>query len=295
MRFTGSHLLLLLIAVIWGSGFVAQVRGMDHLGPYSFNMARFALAALSLIPLWWFTRHTMQSDQRALLWGGIITGSALFAGFTFQQLGLRYTTAGNTGFITSMYIVIVPLIGLVFGQRTRLLTWVGISLAVIGLYILSIKDDLSIGLGDGLVLIGAVFWALHVLLMGYFSNKVEAVGFSIVQFMTAAVLGSFFAFGFEQPNLADFQLSWIPLVYAGVISSGIAFTLQLIAQRNVSSSVAALILSLEAVFAVIAGVLFLNETLTFKALLGCSFMLAGIMISQWPTAADKSQGATGDH
>lgn len=290
MRFTGSHFLLLLIAVIWGSGFVAQVRGMDHLGPYSFNMARFALAALSLVPLWWFTRHTMQSDQRALLWGGIITGSALFAGFTFQQLGLRYTTAGNTGFITSMYIVIVPLIGLIFGQSTRLLTWIGISLAVVGLYILSINDDFSIGLGDGLVLIGAVFWAIHVLLMGYFSTKVEAVGFSIIQFITAAVLGTFFAFGFEEPTWHNLQLSWFPLVYAGVISSGIAFTLQLIAQRNVSSSVAALILSMEAVFAVIAGVLFLNETLTLKALLGCSFMLVGIMISQWPTAAEKSQG-----
>lgn len=287
MRLSPSHFLLLFVAAIWGSGFVAQVRGMDHLGPHSFNMARFALAALSLVPLWWFTRKKSTSSTKTLVLGGLITGTFLFAGFTMQQLGLQHTTAGNAGFITSMYIVLVPIIALVLGQKTRLLTWLGIGLAVIGLYVLSVKDDLSIGLGDGLVLIGAIFWAGHVLLMDHFSDKVEAVGFSIVQFVIAAVLASIMVLLFETPSLQDFQLSWFPLLYAGIISSGVAFTLQLIGQRGVSASVAALILSLEAVFAVIAGVVFLQESVGTKELIGCSFMLAGIMMSQWPVPATR--------
>lgn len=290
LRFTPAHLLLILIAAIWGSGFVAQRVGMETLGPYSFNAARFVLASLSLWPIWWYLRHRQgdtairrETYGRNFWWGGVLAGSVLFAGFSFQQVGLQYTTAGNAGFITSIYIVIVPLLGLTLGQATRRKTWLGITLAVVGLYKLSVGPNFHINKGDFLEFIGAFFWAMHVVTLGWLAQRLrDLVGLSVWQFVVAAIWAILAAFLLETQTPADFMAATIPLLYSGFVVSGLAFTLQLIAQRTVSASVAALILSFEAVFALLAGWLFLHETIGKKELIGCSLMLAGILISQWP-------------
>ena len=288
-HFSSAHFILVLISAIWGSGFVAQRLGLDSLGPFSFNAGRFVLATLALLPIWWWMhRRTLASTatpkNSKLFWlGSALAGSIMFIGFSFQQMGLQYTTAGNAGFITSMYIVIVPLLGLFIGQRTRLLTWAGIGLAVIGLYALSVGPDFQINYGDGLEFIGAFFWAGHVITLGWLSRRIsDVVGVSVVQFAIAALWSILAAALFEQPSWAAYQAAIGPLLYSGVIASSLCFTLQIMAQRTVDASVAALILSGEAVFALLVGWLFLNEAVTSKQLIGCSLMLAGILISQWP-------------
>ncbi|WP_210395883.1 DMT family transporter [Motiliproteus sediminis] len=277
-----SHLMLFAVAAIWGFAFVAQSAGMDHLGPHSFNAARLALGALSLVPLWLLMGKRRQPGGRPLWLGGALAGSIMFGGFACQQMGLVDTTAGNAGFITGMYIVMVPLVGFVLGQRPRPHTWAGVALAVAGLYSLSIGPDFSINRGDLQVLIGALFWTAHVLVIGWLSPKVDAISLAIWQFVVASLWATAIALWLETPQLGDFGNAWLSLVYAGVASSGIAFTLQIIAQRKVEPSITALILSLEAVFAVIGGWLLLGESLGSRELTGCALMLAGMLISQWP-------------
>lgn len=286
-QFTSAHFILILISAIWGSGFVAQRLGLENLGPFSFNAGRFVLATLALLPIWWWLRRKFPpatTQNPKLFWlGSLLAGSVMFMGFSFQQVGLQYTTAGNAGFITSMYIVIVPLLGLLVGQTTRLLTWIGIMLAVIGLYALSVGPNFHINRGDGLEFIGAFFWAGHVITLGWLSRRItDVVGVSVIQFAIAAIWSILAASLFEQASWSAYEAALGPLLYSGVIASSLCFTLQIMAQRTVDASVAALILSGESVFALLVGWLFLNETITLKQLLGCSLMLAGILISQWP-------------
>jgi len=291
MPISGSHLLLISVAAIWGFAFVAQSAGMDYLGPHSFNAARFVLAALSLIPLWFFMKHKRQPQGKTLFWGGLVAGSIMFGGFTFQQIGLIHTTAGNAGFITGMYIVFVPIVGVLLGQSTNVQTWIGVVLAIVGLYTLSIGPNLSINYGDFLELIGAFFWTAHVLIIGWISRKVDAISLSIVQFVVAAFWATIAAFMLETPQLGDFGAAWAPLLYAGIASSGIACTLQIIAQRKVEPSVTALILAMEALFAVIGGWLLLGEHVGTKELYGCALMLAGMMVCQWPVKKQQQVAA----
>lgn len=294
LRLSPSHLILLCVAVIWGGGFVAQKSGMDNLGPYSFNAARFVLATLSLIPVWIYmhrrySSEALKSDQRYFWLGGSVAGLLLTAGLTLQQVGLQYTTAGNAGFITGMYIVIVPILGLLFlKQKTRWLTWVGIVLAVIGLYQLSAVpggEGFTMSYGDSLQLVGAVIWAVHVLVLGWLARRVkDLVGLSAVQFVVCAV-GSYVLMLLLEEQTAvwgDFSAEWRPLLYSGVMASGVAFTLQIIGQRGVESEVAALILSFEAVFALLMGILFLGESFGGHQMLGCGLMMAGILLTLWP-------------
>ncbi len=288
MLITRSHLLLIAVAAIWGFAFVAQSSGLDYLGPHSFNAARFLLGALSLLPLWLIMGKHRRPQGRTLWLGGLLAGTIMFAGFSFQQFGLLHTSAGNAGFITGMYIVLVPIAATLLGQSTNLQTWSGVILALLGLYVLSVGPDFSVNRGDLLELIGALFWTAHVIVIGWLCRKVDAIGLSISQFLVAAVLAVIAAALFESPRLADFQAAWLPLLYAGVASSGIACTLQIIAQRKVEPSVSALILATEAVFAVIGGWLLLGEPIGSKQLLGCGLMLAGMVISQWP--ARRGQG-----
>lgn len=283
-----SHLLLVCVAAIWGFAFVAQTNGMEHLGPHSFNAARFLLGALSLLPLWFYFKKQHVPHGKELWIGGLLAGTVMFGGFSFQQIGLQYTTAGNAGFITGMYIVLVPIAGIMLGHATNIKTWCGVALALAGLFALSVSDELKINKGDALELVGAFFWTAHVLILGWLSRKVDAISLSIWQFIVAAVLASLSAVTFETPALAQFEAALLPLLYAGVASSGIAFTLQIIAQRKVEPSVTALILSTEAVFAVIGGWLLLDEQLTSNQLTGCALMLCGMLISQWPDRKRKA-------
>ncbi len=278
-----AHIMLWLTAIIWGTGFVAQSAGLNSLGPHSFNAARFILAAISLIPLLYFFPSKQVYKYRSLLLGGLVSGVFMFTGFSFQQTGLLYTTAGNAGFITSVYIVLVPILGMAFGQKTARNTWIGILFAIVGLYSLTIGPNLTINYGDALELAGSFFWASHVLIIGYLSRRLPAIPLAITQFSIAAVLAILATFIWESPKVTDFYQAWLPIVYAGVAASSIACTLQILAQRSIAPSTSALILSTEAVFAVIAGWVFMGEVLSFDAYFGCGLILVGMIISQWPT------------
>ncbi|WP_417528290.1 DMT family transporter [Marinomonas shanghaiensis] len=283
-----AHLFLWATAAIWGFAFVAQSVGMESLGPHSFNAVRFLLATLSLLPLLFIFKPRLSQNNRTLWLGGLTAGGCLFLGFTCQQIGLQYTTAGNAGFITSMYIVFVPIFGLMLGHKTEKHTWIGVGLALIGLYSLTVGPNFSVNKGDAIELLGTLFWTGHVLIIGYLSRYVSALPLSIVQFSVATILASVTALTLEAPTMDGIKMAWWPLVYAGVASSGIAFTLQTLGQKNVSPSISALILSSEAVFAVLGGWLFMEEMLSTRALIGCGFIMTGMIISQWPRQTKTS-------
>ncbi|EPJ49158.1 MAG: hypothetical protein OFPI_26010 [Osedax symbiont Rs2] len=277
-----SYLLLIAVAAIWGFSFVAQSAGMEFMGPHSFNAARFILAAASLFPLWFFMSQNKPLRDPRLWLGGLLAGTVMFAGFSFQQIGLLHTSAGNAGFITGMYIVLVPIVGIFLKQRTSAKTWLGVVLASLGLFVLCVDENVSIGYGDSLELIGVVFWTMHVLTIGWLASKVDAISLSIIQFTVAAVLASAFALVLEQPSWQAVVATSVPLLYAGIAASGIACTLQIIGQRKIEPSIAALILASEAMFAVLGGWLILNESMSSKELSGCLLMLLGMIVSQWP-------------
>ncbi len=280
-----ADLLLLLTAAIWGFAFVAQRVGMDHVGPFTYNAIRFAIGSISLLPLIIFTGRKEAGNLpggngRAVLVGGIMAGVVLFAGASLQQAGLVYTTAGNAGFITGLYVVMVPIMGLFWKQRPEIGTWIGAILAVIGLYFLSINAEFSISFGDFLVLLSAFFWAGHVLLIGWLSPRMNSLKLASAQFAVCSGLSVLVAFGMETISVAGILRATIPILYGGLFSVGIAYTLQVVAQRHAHPAHSAILLSLEGVFAALGGWLLLNEILTLRSLLGCSLILTGMLLSE---------------
>lgn len=277
-----SNLALLLTAVIWGFAFVAQRAGMAYIGPFLFNGVRFALGSMSLLPLLWFTRPKNQTslDLRRTLGGGVLAGLVLFIGATLQQTGIVYTTAGKAGFITGLYVVIVPLLGLLWGQQTHWRIWTGAVLAVIGLYLLSINEQLTISTGDALVLIGAFFWAGHVQLIARLTRTIEPLPLSCVQFAVCSILSLATAWLTEPIAVSGLLSAWLPILYGGFLSVGVAYTLQVVGQKGAHPAHAAIILSLETVFAALGGWLILQETFSLRALVGSALMLAGMLVSQ---------------
>ena len=282
-----SNLLLLLTAVIWGFAFVAQRAGMEFLGPFTFNTARFALGSLSLIPLLLINQRRkfekekfLPLNDKKLLYGGLAAGTVLFLGATFQQGGLVYTDAGKAGFITGFYVILVPILGLFIKQKTSLLTWLGAVVAIVGLYFLSVNETFDINIGDVLVLIGAFFWAIQILVIGYYSTKVDPFQLAFSQFVVCAVLSFIAALITETIVLQNVLLTYLPILYAGLFSVGIAFTIQVVAQREAHPANAAIIMSLEALFAVIGGWMILSESIPVRGLIGCLLMLIGMILSQ---------------
>lgn len=281
--------LLLVTALIWGAAFVAQRIGMEHVGPFTFNAVRFALGAAALQPLIW-GMHRGRSGSglaglsaRSILRCGLLAGGVLFTGAALQQVGIVYTTAGKAGFITGLYVVMVPLFGLALGQRAGLGTWTGAVAAAVGLYLLSVTADFTLAFGDALELIGAVFWAGHVLVIGRLTqglDATDAVKLSSVQFAVCSLLSAVAAFLYEPAPFSGIPAAAWPILYGGLMSVGIAYTLQVVAQRDANPSHAAIILSLETVFAALTGYLLLDEQLGPRALIGCSLMLAGMLFSQ---------------
>lgn len=287
-RTVRADALLLITATIWGFAFVAQRVGMAHVGPFTFNGVRFALGSLSLLPLLIAFRRGRSPARRLLppagrktmIWGGVLAGLFLFAGASLQQVGLKYTTAGNAGFITGLYVVIVPIMGLGLGQRTDFGTWTGACSAVIGLYLLSITAGLRIAWGDLLEVIGAFFWAAHVLIIGWLSPRTNAILLAATQFAVCSLLSLATAAVLETMAWEGLRRAAIPILYGGLASVGVAYTLQVVAQKDAHPAHAAIFLSMEAVFAALGGWLLLDEQLTPRALAGCALMLAGMLISQ---------------
>lgn len=283
-RVLRANFLLLLTALIWGAAFVAQRVGMEHMGPLTFNAIRFALGALALLPcISWMNGHKTNLSREYLFRGGMLLGGVLFLGAWLQQFGLVYTTAGKAGFITGLYVVFVPLIGIFLHHRYGLGTWGGAILAIAGMYLLSVTQDFSIDKGDALVLASAFFWAIHVLLVGRLTKgiaAVDAMRLSMVQFAICALISLLGAAASEEISLTGIRGGLIPILYGGLLSVGVAYTLQVVAQRDARPAPAAIILSLEAVFAVLAGWLLLGEMLTMRALMGCTLMLCGMIWSQ---------------
>jgi drug/metabolite transporter (DMT)-like permease len=283
-----SDALILLASAIWGFAFVAQRIGMDYVGPFTFNGVRFALGSLVLLPLIlrngiWKNRSRISAStagKKTLMFGGGLLGIALFAAASLQQVGLVYTTAGNAGFITGLYVVIVPILGLLWGQHPNAGTWIGVLLAAVGLYFLSVTDELTISLGDMLELFGAILWAVQILIVGWLSPKTDPIKLAVAEFSTCSLLSLFTAFIFEEIALNTLLQAIIPILYCGVLSVGVAFTLQVVAQQNAHPAHAAILFSLESVFAALGGWLILNETISSRGLVGCALMLSGMLLSQ---------------
>jgi len=286
MSIVKSNLLLLLAAAIWGFAFVAQRVGMEYVGPFTFNGVRFALGAFSLVPLILFHEKKVQDNSKtnsevtSVVRVGCLAGSILFLAASLQQIGLLYTTAGKAAFITCLYIVIVPILGILLKQYISMSTWLGCIIAMVGLYLLCVKESFFISYGEVLELIGAFFWAIHILVIHRFSRKVDVLKLSFVQFMTCSVLSMVTALCIETMSIESLGQALIPILYGGICSVGIAYTLQVIGQKNAQPSHAAVILSMETVFAAIGGWMILNEELGVQELLGCAIMLVGMLLSQ---------------
>lgn len=283
-----ANLLLLLTAAIWGFAFVAQRVGSQYIGVFTFNGLRFALGSLSLLPLIIFFNKRNESNgknkneasTKKTILSGVLVGTILFMGSSLQQFGLIYTTAGNASFITALYMVIVPIIGIILGHKIGKKLWIGVILAVAGLYLLSINENFRIGFGDMFELICAFFFALHILTIDYFCNKVDPLKLSCLQFATSSGLSLISAFIFESITLTSISNALVPILYGGLFSTGVAYTLQVVAQKNAKPSHAAIIMSMESVFGAIGGMLILGETMSIRAYIGCILILIGILIPQ---------------
>ena len=297
------NFLLMLAALIWGSAFVAQSVGMDYLGPFSFNCVRSFMGSLVLLPVIWFmdrqkketAEHdgqkteegTREQNKKVLLSGGLCCGVILTLSTSLQQIGIKYTTAGKAGFITALYILIVPLLGLILGKKVGIKTWIGVALAVAGMYLLCIKEGFSISYGDFMVLLCALVFSLHILAVDYFSPRVDGIRLSCIQFFVCGCISAVPMLVWEHPEISQIIRAWQPLAYAGVLSSGVAYTLQIVTQKHLNPTVASLLMSLESVFAVLTGWLVLNERLSLKELLGCVLVFTAIILAQLPQKQKK--------
>jgi len=280
-----ADFLLLTAALIWGLAFVAQRKGMEYVGPFTFNAIRFFLGGAALY-IFSRIRKPVKPvspgfiSSKYLLIAGIISGIFLFMASSLQQVGIVTTTAGKAGFITGTYVVIVPILGVFLGRKTRQITWIGALITVLGLYLLSIKKGFHIEHGDLLVLISALFWAGHVLLIDRFSNLFSVIKLAVIQYLICSFISFAVALGWETITFNSIWDAAFPIAYAGFMSVTIAFTLQVLAQREAHPAHSAIILSLESVFALIGGWLILRETLLTRSIVGCSCMLTGMIISQ---------------
>ena len=296
-----NDLLLLLTAVIWGVAFVAQRAGMEHVGPLTYNAVRFALGSLALLPLIAFSRQAAARRQSptsaakarpiGAIRAGLIAGAVLVFGASLQQIGLVYTTAGKAGFVTGLYVVLVPLSGLLWKQKTGWSAWSGAVLCVCGLFLLSVTSAFTVERGDLIVLAGSFFWAAHVQVVGWLSPRTDPVKLACVQFAVCSLVSAAAALLLEQPRLPSILEAAAPILYGGILSVGVAYTLQVVAQQHAPPSHAAILLSLESVFAALGGAVILGERLGARGTVGCALMFAGMMVSQLPALVARSASA----
>ena len=281
-----GSLMLLTAAFIWGTAFVAQSKGMDYVAHFTYNAVRTLIGGVVLIPMVFLfgqksRRKASENNNKISFIGGIICGLVLFAASSFQQLGISLTSAGKAGFITALYVVIVPVISIIFGQKSSLKMWICAFTAIIGFYLLCIKEGFGLSKGDLYVLICAVFYSVHIIVIDHFNSKgAEPVKMSCVQFFTAGSIMMICMFIFESPALSAVWAAKYTILYAGVMSCGVAYTLQIIGQKYTESTAAALIMSLESVFAALAGWIILSEHMSMKEFAGCILVFAAVVFSQ---------------
>lgn len=297
-----NSFILLLTAFIWGVAFVAQSVGMDYVEPFTFNCVRSILGGLFLIPCIFvlnkinpqreadykaLSEAEQRENQKKLLKGGIWCGVAICVASNLQQFGISYTTVGKAGFITAMYIVIVPILGLLFRKKCPVTVWLGVVLAVCGLYFLCMSEGFSVQLGDFLVFLCALAFSVHIMVIDHFTQLVDGVKMSCIQFLVCGVLSGVCMFLFEQPSLHNILAAWRPILYAGIMSCGVAYTLQIVGQKGMNPTVASLILSLESVISVLAGLVLLGQMLSGREVIGCVLMFGAIVLAQLPGPKKK--------
>ena len=293
-----GSLMLLLTALVWGMGFVAQSAGMDYIGPFTFLAARSFLGCLVLLPVMALTSRKIPGEKpvpgerRTLILGGILCGTALFVASGLQQMGIQETTAGKAGFLTAMYIVLVPVFGLFLGRKGSAQLWVSMAIAVVGLYLLCMKDGFgSIQSSDWLLLLCAVLFSFQIMAVDHFSPQMDGVRLSLVEFFVVSVESTVAALLFEQPAMAEFVTFAGPILYCGIMSSGVAYTLQILGQRDLNPAVASLIMCLESVFSALGGWLLLHQNLSFRESSGCVLLFAAVVLAQLPLGCLKRSKA----
>lgn len=287
--------MLLLSAFIWGIAFVAQRVGGDIIGPFTFNAIRMFIGGFTLLPFLYFMHRKerqVNSDHPAaqgkpgknkkLLIGGLLCGIVLFAASNLQQIGLSHSTASKAGFITALYIIIVPIIGIFFRKRPSISLWVSILIALSGMYLLCITDGFKVAPEDFLLILSAFTFSVHILVIDYFSPVVDGVKLSCIQFFVCGILSSAAMIFTEKPDISSILHAWLPLLYTGILSCGIAYTFQIIGQKRVSPVIASLIMSMESVFSALGGWIILGESLTHQELLGCMLLFIAIILAQLP-------------
>lgn len=295
-----SNIMLLITAIIWGSAFVAQKAG-TVLGPFTYNGIRNLIGALALVPvILVFTKiskdngtykKATKEDRKVLMMGGFLCGLVIAIASTLQQAGLGFETdAGKAGFITTLYIVIVPILGMFIGKKVRPIIWLCVLMGAVGFYFLTMAgkgEGFALHTGDLFVLACAFVFSVHILLIDHFSPKCDGVKLSCIQFLTAGILCIIMMFIFEEPKWSEIIACWGPILYAGVMSSGVAYTLQVVAQKYAEPTAASLILSLESVFAVISGAILLHERMTGFEILGCGIIFVAVIIAQLPSKEER--------
>lgn len=301
MSSTKSTLCLLATAMIWGGGFIGQRIGMDSIGPFYFTAFRSVVAFIFLAVLAWlgdnkekaFIKQKKKEEKsgaiKRTLLGGVLCGTVLFFASNMQQFGLVTVDAGKAGFITALYIVLVPIFGIFLKHKTTIFCWIGVGLGVIGLYFLCVSGSMSMAKGDLVIMLGAVFWAMHILVTDHFAPRVNVVKLSALQFLTAAVLSLILAAFMEDISAAAVSGSLLAILYCGVFSSGIAFTMQALGQKNANPTVASIVLSTESLWALVFGFIFLHEVMTGREIAGCIIMFAAVLIAQVPAPAERKK------
>jgi Permeases of the drug/metabolite transporter (DMT) superfamily len=286
-----GSILLLITSLIWGTAFVTQKSGMDYIGPFTFNCIRMLIGSLVLLPFLKLGKQpgadSLLPDEkrrqtRMMIRGSLACGIFIFLGTTLQQIGLIYTTAGKAGFITALYVVIVPLSGIFMHKKIRPTLWLCVALAVIGLYLLCVKTGFRIQSGDLLMILGSFAFAMQIHAVDYYSPKLNPLMLSCMEFLICGIISLPFMLIFEQPSIGPIMSCWPQILYTGALSCGVAYTLQIIGQRNTDPTVASLLMSLESVFAAISGALFLSERMTGRELIGCVLMFTAIILAQMP-------------
>ena len=292
--FSKSNLLLILASIIWGCAFVAQNVGMNYIGPWTFSTIRFLIAGFSLLAIipildkkrTHVIRPKTKEEKMKLLLGSLLCGLALSIGSIVQQIAMLTVPVAKAGFLTTLYVLFVPMITLLFGKKIPLKVWIGIAMALFGLYLLSMAGNLALGIGEMFLVLAAFLFAIHIIIIGHFSTRVDPVRLSCGQLLIGGFATVIPMIVIEKPTMGSILAAYIPLLYTGIFSSCVAYTLQIFAQKEANPTIAGMLLSLESVFAALAGYLILHQVLNTRELIGCVVIFIAIVIAQLPNRRD---------